>query len=1463
MTIRHRRNAGSASSQAEMTTEEEIADDLPKDKREIEPLLSSSTTAETTTTTQQQEQDDEHNDGYILTPLIQRSVWMRWDVGPYALVYGGLIYVDCHLLPTSAAVNNNNNNILLQPITWLFALVIASHLLLVLMQQWNVHTRAWVGYQKATTTITTNKKTAAHQTTTIMASWTHCLVEGGESGSNKQNGSNNNNNKSADATAGIALVKLMQSKTTSQQQQVVAVVEFHDICFRCPVFDRSLDEDVTIWKSNTTAATFAATTAATAVSPPPTNTHSPRTHLTFHRVRFPVHLPVSFYGTWKGHTSVETVVQCQRLYGTNATILELPTFGSLLGEQIVAPFFLFQMFCVALWSLDEYWYYAIFTLLALLSFESTVAYTRQQGLQRLRNASRQNNQHRVWVHRTAGSAAVVAAKRNTNNNNWMQITVQEIVPGDLISLSDAPGPTANFHQLPSRGNNNNDDPQHNTVPADILLLKGNAVVDEALLTGESIPQIKVPFDPSSSNNSSNSDDDDDKSSEAYLDIQEHKEAMLYGGTVLLTADFGDQMQQETADKERNDDDDDDFSAPPDGGVVGIVLRTGFETAQGSLLRTIAHSSKSVDGVHTLDTFIFIFMLLCCAIASASLVLRDGWEDDTRNRFRLVLHVIIIITSVVPPELPMELSLAITNSVADLMRRCQVFCTEHYRIPWAGLVDVCALDKTGTITSDQMRLKGIRLFLDGDLDPLDEETALVKPGESDPDILPWNVVRVMAGCHSLALRASRGMPSFKAQVIGDPLEQAVLKDTGYQLVGNNMLIPTMPMPDRPKSISILHRFAFASALKRMTVLVTEEDSATDSNMSTSKATVWALTKGAPETIYKLLSSDSIPSDYDEVYTYHMSRGRRVLAMAYRSVDTGRSLKALKDMGRDKIECNLIFAGFLVLDCPLKPDSKAVISEIRKSDHRVVMITGDAVLTAAEVSRQCGIVSTPQEGEIYWLQELQGDGLAEADNQDPLSRFAFVPLMSSKKNSKEAETKPIVTARKNLPKLQAMMKENTAAFCLTGDVLAKVAAAALTSGDKEKNIVLSTRNEKSTLLHPCAQNAIKELVQLVSVFARHTPHQKEAVVAAFNLSGHYTLYCGDGTNDTPSLKRAHVGISIISAPGAESKQRKANASLSKLRKQQRKDKKAKKSSKNSSRGQSVEESLRLLREAQEEIDQIELGDASVASPFTSRQVSIVCCKNVIQQGRCTLVTMLQIYKILGINCLVNAMVLSTLSIHGVKQGDRQLTVLGTVVAALFFFVTRAKPLETLSPTRPPSSVLCIEALLSIALQFGIHFAAIMLACTAALSFVDPFDPSIVADGPFNPNVLNTCTFLLTVLATVNTFAVNYRGRPFTEDLRENKLLVRSLGACYLSLFLCAFEAFPPLNDLLQLSPFPETSGADSESFASLSPEDEWFVGQDLLYSILQQLDFPTFMCILMVVDTGLSFLVEKVIVRTFEG
>ena len=58
---------------------------------------------------------------------------------------------------------------------------------------------------------------------------------------------------------------------------------------------------------------------------------------------------------------------------------------------------------------------------------------------------------------------------------------------------------------------------------------------------------------------------------------------------------------------------------------------------------------------------------------------------------------------------------------------------------------------------------------------------------------------------------------------------------------------------------LHRFAFESRLKRMSVLAREMD---EKNM-------WLLTKGAPETIKPMLSPSTVPPNFDVVYRHHMS------------------------------------------------------------------------------------------------------------------------------------------------------------------------------------------------------------------------------------------------------------------------------------------------------------------------------------------------------------------------------------------------------------------------------------------------------------------------------------------------------------------------------------------------------------------------------------------------------------------
>ncbi len=312
------------------------------------------------------------------------------------------------------------------------------------------------------------------------------------------------------------------------------------------------------------------------------------------------------------------------------------------------------------------------------------------------------------------------------------------------------------------------------------------------------------------------------------------------------------------------------------------------------------------------------------------------------------------------------------------------------------------------------------------------------------------------------------------------------------------------------------------------------------------------------------------------------------------------------------------------------------------------------------------------------------------------------------------------------------------------------------------------------------------------------------------GYSTMMCGDGTNDVGALKQAHVGVALLSSDsiqnktGAVTKPRQPSmlqtmAANMKAQAETRAatDPTAKKAI------EQVDALALALGELDDQDDKpatAKLGDASIAAPFTAKHASVNATVSIIRQGRATLVTTLQMFQILALNCLITAYSMSVLYLKGVKMGEAQMTISGLGVAAYFLLISRADPISRLSPERPHSRVFSWWMGLTVLGQFAIHLLSLMYAVSMAL----PHTPTDVehrgVDSQFKPNVLNTTVYLVSTAMTVASFLANYRGRPFMPSLKEHNALYKSLLAGLLFVFILAAGILPEINAALDLVPFP---------------------------------------------------------------
>lgn len=103
----------------------------------------------------------------------------------------------------------------------------------------------------------------------------------------------------------------------------------------------------------------------------------------------------------------------------------------------------------------------------------------------------------------------------------------------------------------------------------------------------------------------------------------------------------------------------------------------------------------------------------------------------------------------------------------------------------------------------------------------------------------------------------------------------------------------------------------------------------------------------------LTSSTVPPDFDEILSGYTHRGYRVIACAAK-YERKLSWMKVQKMSRSDAESGLEFLGFIVFENKLKSNTATVISELKQANIRNVMCTGDNILTAVSVARECRLI-----------------------------------------------------------------------------------------------------------------------------------------------------------------------------------------------------------------------------------------------------------------------------------------------------------------------------------------------------------------------------------------------------------------------------------------------------------------------------------------------------------------------------
>ncbi|MEX1230227.1 MAG: cation-transporting P-type ATPase [Planctomycetaceae bacterium] len=376
-----------------------------------------------------------------------------------------------------------------------------------------------------------------------------------------------------------------------------------------------------------------------------------------------------------------------------------------------------------------------------------------------------------------------------------------------------------------------------------------------------------------------------------------------------------------------------------GRAEAVVFRTGIHTEFGRLA-ALTHLQPNRESPLQREMKRITRLITLLAVGMGLLFFGLGWGLGRLTLVEGFLFALGIIVANVPEGLLPTISLALAIGVRRMAGR-HAIVKRLEGVETLGAITVIITDKTGTLTHNQMTVRGLwcagRTYdVSGDgYEPAGQIVCDGSASPRGPDVV--TLLRTAALCSDASLIPPVANDKHWT-ARGDPTEAALLVAAAKADVTETML------RQHPRVVEL----PFDSVRKRMTTIQQSSDE------------LLACMKGAPNEVAPRCTSfvglegnnDACRDAVEEQVRMFADRGWRVLAIASRKIsDAHRDEATIRP---EMVERDLTFLGLIAMEDPPRAEVPAAVVNCRSAGIRIIMATGDDGRTAAAIAREIGLL-----------------------------------------------------------------------------------------------------------------------------------------------------------------------------------------------------------------------------------------------------------------------------------------------------------------------------------------------------------------------------------------------------------------------------------------------------------------------------------------------------------------------------